>query len=312
MCTSTQEPRLHPGASLEWKRCANLPVEMRKVQAVLLGTRLYVGGGLTVGIHDGSVAVLFTCDVAVDTWSTVPTPVKLFALTTYHCQVVLAGGLLTNNLWVLGTDGRTWNQPLPPMPTPRYGAVAISTDRHLIVAGGSIGFDTYLDVVEVFDGQQWLQIDRLPKKIGYILPTYHGDFCYMMGGEGQGQSVFYASLRSLIDKASHRAPNPHSTGGQQSVWKTLPDVPFKNSSTTVFAEALLAVGGSSTMERANSSIFMYSPLTCTWVKVGEMPRALHSTCSITLPTGEMMVIGGLSWSTGFSNRVHKVTLTPGV
>ncbi len=287
---------------------------MYSAQAVLLGNRLYVGGGVSKG--GIGVAVLFTCDIAVDTWSTILTPVELFALATYHSQLVLAGGWFsqppckaTNNLWVLGTDGRTWDQPLPPMPTPRYGAVAVSTDRHLIVAGGSGLGDIYLDVVEVFDGQQWTQTDPLPKRCDYIQSTCHSDFCYMMGGDQQGQSVVYASLRSLV------APSPHSTDRQQSVWMTLPDVPFVQSSTTVFAEALVAVGGCSgflALGRSNSSILMYSPLSRTWVKVGEMPRALEFTCSITLPTGEMVVIGGLSWSTGTTNLVYKVTLTPGV
>ncbi len=202
------------------------------------------------------------------------------------------------------------------MPTPRYGAVAISTDRHLIVAGGVRVGDNYLEVVEVFDGRQWTQTDPLPKICKYIRSTCHGDVCYMMGGGIiMGRSVFYASLRSLVDKALHRAPSSHGTGGQQSVWKTLPDVSFAYSSTTVFAEALVAVGGCSslkTLGRANSSVFMYSPLSRTWVKVGEMPRALESPCSITLPTGEMVVIGGTSWSTGTTNLVYKVTLTPGV
>ncbi len=292
---------------------------MSGVQAVLLGNRLYFGGGLT----GGNGAVVFTCDFTVDTWSTIPTHVELFALTTYHSQLVLAGGQFppypyekTNNLWVLGTDGRTLNQPLPPMPTPRYGAVAISTDRHLIVAGGCSVGRNCLDVVEVFDGRQWTQTDPLPEKYRYIQSTCHGDFCYMLGGDKQERSVFYASLRSLVDKASHRAP---STGGQQSVWKTLPDVPFDDSSTTVFGEALLAVGGyDRSPQTRTSSIFMSSPLPCTWVKVGELPEALSSTCSITLPTGEMVVIGGhTGWSRyntvqGQSNRVYKVTLAPGV
>ncbi len=286
---------------------------MYRVQAVLLGNRLYVGGGLT----EGKDAVLFTCDIAMDTWSTIPTPIELFALATYHSQLVLAGGMFpqyphekTNNLWVLGTDGRTLNKPLPPMPTPRYGAVAISTDRHLIVAGGFSVGNIFLDVVEVFDGRQWTQTDPLPKKCRYIQSTCHSDFCYMMGGEGQVRSVLYASLRSLMDKASHRAP---STGGQQSVWKTLPDVPFRASCTTVFGEALLAVGGCDRSMKTNTlSIFMYSPLPRTWVKVGELPEALLSTCSITLPTGEMVVIGGDKGNFNYSNHVYKVTLAPGV
>ncbi len=78
------------------------------------------------------------------------------------------------------------------------------------------------------------------------------------------------------------------------------------SSTTVFGEALLAVGGYD--QPGTLSIFIYSPLTCTWEKVGELPESLASTCSITLPSGEMVVIGGCTGQGGS----YMDTRAPGV
>lgn len=49
----------------------------------------------------------------------------------------------------------------------------------------------------------------------------------------------------------------------------------------------MAVGG----EGSRSDILSYSPHTQSWVKVGDLPVGLSSTCSIVLPTGELLVMG---------------------
>ena len=46
---SFQPQLLHPQAKLEWKRCADMPVKMSRVQA---GGKVYVGGGLSVNAED--------------------------------------------------------------------------------------------------------------------------------------------------------------------------------------------------------------------------------------------------------------------
>ena len=70
-----------------------------------------------------------------DSWEVIDSPNFWPALTTYHDQLVLVGGNgdddsdddeLTNRLWVLQDGLRTWTQPLPPMPTRRRGASAVS------------------------------------------------------------------------------------------------------------------------------------------------------------------------------------------
>ena len=79
------------------------------------------------------------------------------ALTTYHNKLLLVGGReastgqTTNQLWVFEEGEQTWNQPLPPMPTRRNGASAVSTQDHLIIVGGHSS-GRMLNTVEVFDG----------------------------------------------------------------------------------------------------------------------------------------------------------------
>ena len=162
----------------------------------------------------------------------------------------------------------------------------MSYQDYLIVAGG-YNYNGRLNTVEVFDGQQWVTADPLPERCCFMKSTSHDGHYYLMGGNFQGTSVFYTSLQSLVEKATQHPPTSPSNTDQPSVWKTLTDTPHELSSTTIFGEALAAVGGCPNQ----SSLHLYFPLTQSWLPAGEMPLGVHRTCTVTLPTGEMMVIG---------------------
>ena len=277
----------------------------------MLKNKVYFGGGLTG--DDATATTLCIYTPKADTWATLPSPTKCSALATYNSQLVLVGGMAastdetTNQLWVLQEDERTWRQPLPAMPTARRAASAISHHNHLIVAGGRDSNHRETDVVEVYDGCQWTKTDPLPKCCSYMKTTIHNGNYYLMGGSNQGQSVFCASLQSLIAKTTQQSPTSPSSGRQKSAWETLPDVPYQLSATTILGAALVAVGGYSSGTRM-SSLHMYSPRTHSWLHVSEMPVAVSHTYTITLPTGEMMVIGGTINDTAWSRTVYKASL----
>ena len=134
----------------------------------------------------------------------------------------------------------TWTQPLPPMPTPRTGASAVSTQHYLIVAGG-VGYScevfTTLDVVEVYNGKQWVRTAApLPKCCSRMKSTLHDGFLYLMGGQCQGNSVLQCSVQELIEQATPHPP-------KQSTWNTIRDAHYVNCSVATFGGALVAVGG---------------------------------------------------------------------
>ena len=137
--------------------------------------------------------------------------------------------------------------------------------------------------------------------------TIHNGNYYLMGGINQEQSVFCASLQSLIAKATQQSPTSPSSGEQKSVWETLSHVPYQHSATTILGAALVAVGGRDS-GTPRSSLHMYSSLTRSWLHVGKVPVAVCATCTITLPTGEMMVIGGITKDTRYSRLVYKASL----
>ena len=275
---------LHPLASLEWRECSRLPVRICNAQAVWLGDKLYVGGGETS-------CKLYIYIPTCNTWSEINTPVYLFALITYHSQLVLVGGReyvgewsdgpVTNKLWTL-TGYDQWMETLPPMTTKCQCVSSVEFADKIVVASGLDENRRVIDIVEVYDSHHWAKTQSLPKATYFIKSTVLNGHWYLMGGEGQEKEVYYASLDCLVASCQpSEKPLP-------SVWKRLTDARHKCSSAAVFGNRLIAVGGG---YRSSSSIHAYSPYNQSWVHVGNMPVGLDSTCTAVLPTGELMVIG---------------------
>ena len=301
---------LHPLASLKWCKwqCSELPVGMRDAQAVRLEDKLYVGGGQT-SRSDRDAARLYIYTPTTDTWNHINTPVYWFALVTYHSQLVLVGGReyvgkgrggpVTNKLWTL-TEHDQWRETLPPMTTNHYGPVAVEFADNILVAGGKDDKRRKFDIVEVYNGHHWAEAQYLPKPCYWMKSTVLNGHWYLMGGYGQGREVYYASLDSLA-ASCQPVEKPLS-----SVWKRLPDVPHRCSSTTVFGNRQIAIGGG--IPSHSLSIHAYSPQTQSWVHVGDMPVGLGFTCTAILSTGELMVIRGWSGTIRSELYVHIASL----
>ena len=316
---------LNPFASLEWRECRRLPVDMYDAQAVWLGDKLYVGAGVTSG-SERNDARLYTYTPTTDAWSVIDTPVSGFALVTYHSQLVLVGGEeyfgeerdgpVTNKLWTL-TGHDQWRETLPPMTTKRHKTSAVEFADNVLVAGGQDDNRRDIDIVEVYNGHRWAKAQCLPKPSSDMKSTVLSGHWYLMGGWKQEKKVYYASLDSLV--ASCQPSEKHLP----SVWKRLPDVPHIRSSTAVFGNRLIAVGGHPSISSihayhhvgrgrgyssSSSSIHAYSPHTQSWVHEGDVPVGVCSTCTAVLPTGELMVIGGWSRTSLWVSCVYKTSL----
>ena len=274
---------------------------MSDATAVWHGEELYVGGTSDSFRHS---AGLYIYTPTTDMWDLMDTPVYWFALTTYHSQLMLVGGReyspsneFTNELWTLSEDGQ-WQETLPPMISKRHSACAVSYGvNHLLVAGGVV-LDGISNTVEVYDGtySHWSFAQPLP--MGYynlksaILDDSEqpvGKCWCLMGGSGhdlEEKAVYYASLDSLVASSM-----PSETSQPLPVWKRLTDAPNPFDSTAVFGSRLIAVGGEGILS-STSTVHAYSFQTNSWIHVGDMPFGVSSTCSVVLPTGELMVVGG--------------------
>ncbi len=160
--------------------------------------------------------------------------------------------------------------------------------------GGEDEHHQDLDIVEVYDGRQWAKTDPLPISCYYVKVAFHNDRYYLVGGTSQDESVFSTSPQAIVSQSPRSEP----------VWKTHLDAPLALSGVVMFESELVTVGG-----LESTSLHMYSPVTDTWkVMESRLPEVLHSMCSITLPTGEMMVIGGESSNDDWSPLVYQASV----
>ena len=265
---------------------------MWNTQAAVIGDNLYVGGGETLDNYRDD-ARLYIYSLSGNLWDYMDVPVYRFALTTYHSQLMLIGGweyvgempgVLTNKLWTLSKHDEL-QETLLPMPTERYSASALGHGDHLIVAGGGGDVPDLLSVVEIYHGKnrQWFSIEPLPAPCSGMKSTVYDEHWYLIGGCGQKQEVYYASIDSLIASCKNLLQN--------GAWKRLPDTPLECTSAAMFGKRLIIVGGE--LVSPSSAVNAYSPSSQSWIHVGDMPAPLSDTCAVVLPSGELMVVGGL-------------------
>ena len=279
---------------------------MRDAQCVLLQDKIYLGGGDTSSWE--SDASLFISSTDLNSWSQVTTPTRYYGLTTYHSQVVLVGGqepdtyMATNKLWTL--KGGTNLQPsLPPMPTSRRYSSALNTGSpECLVVSGGVSSRGFMNVVEVLKDNEWSSVQPLPEACYGLKSTLHKGRLYLMGGYGQGPSVFHCKLESLLNE-DHTREMSHSSG----LWSEL-QIHLEYSSPSSFANQLISTGGYN-ISVHSSEICAYSPHTLSWLHVGDLPIGLDNTATIVLPTGELVVLGGEDeYEESNERRVFKASL----
>ena len=276
---------------------------MYDAQCVSLHGKIYVGGGTTTSSDDPHKLFLST---DLKSWSVFETPTSKYALTTYHSQLVLIGGeerngrYTTNKVWTTGAEQIEWQLSLPPMRTSRYYSSAINPiqnqTEYIIVTGGLKTPEVRLNTVEVFMQEEWSFVQPLPLQCSSIKCTIHDGILYLMGGYGPNKSVFCCKLDSLIS----------SLQSNDTLWKKTSQVPLYYSSCVTFHHHLVSVGGTSSS--SSSNIHAYSPLSRSWLHVGDLPIELNSTASTVISTGELVVIGGVTTSLSLSYKVFKASL----
>ncbi len=232
-----------------------------------------------------------------DQWTKLPEyTAKWFAMTSLAKQLVLVGGCHskpTNQLAVF--ESGEWTHPYPPMNIARYSPTAFSFNNHIIVAGGYDDKER-ISSVEVLDvaSRRWYFAQSLPNPQSVLKPTLIGNTLYLMGGLGfdhtrPTKTVHYVDLNELIAKALSNLDTPTLSG-----WETIEDTPLMWSAPLSIGRSLLAVGGRDDRVNPSSSILLYQPDTREWVKVGDLPTARYGcTCSV-LPSGEVIVAGGIN------------------
>ena len=257
---------------------------------------IVIGGAVFVAERNSHDVLRY--ETRSDQWSVLPScPVEGFGLGQLSGKLVTVGGLdgrlaYVNHVYTYVQETQQWEKSIPPMPTRRQLPTVITYNSSIAVCGGYGG----VRVVEVFNSEaaKWHTAAPLPVACAYMQLTIINDTYYLGGGRApsSSRSIMYASLPSLFQSSS---PHEQQTSAQQqSVWTVFPDMPLYCSELANMGGTLLALGGcESASSPPSDAIHAYSASTKAWVKIASLPQACSSATAELLPSGEVMLIGGV-------------------
>ena len=269
---------------LNWKRGRKAPCEMSRSTdaAVVDGSVAYFRREGTEQVH--------AYNSTTDTWSRLPD------CHTGHTTLAIVNGLLTtvggdnsNKLFSLTGEGRDrkWTEVFPPMTTERYWAVAVTTGRVLIVAGGR-----GLATVEIMntDTRQWSTAADLPQSMASASATICGDRIYM----SYEKSVITCSLPALLQSCSPKIfeAQPSTPSPQGPVWSTVTDLRVKLATLVSINYRLLAIGGYDSDYKPTTAVHLYNPVNNSWQTISHLHTPREWCFAVVHPDNRIMVVGG--------------------
>ena len=225
----------------------------------------------------------------------------------------IGSGSYTNKLISFvekGSSGK-WMEVLPPMPTRRRGTVALSTDTHLIVAGGEVEGRANLTTVEVLNTEtcQWSAATHLPEPKNIASATIIGDNIYIIGGQnvnGKETNIAYmCSLKRLIKSSS----DLQHYNSQAIVWNRIADCPVMLSTCVSLQGQLLTVGGKASVNNTiTSAVHMYNPNTNSWEIVNQTPTARYLPLAAVVNDNQLVVVGGVTDGGAMTDFIEVVSV----
>jgi N-acetylneuraminic acid mutarotase len=296
-----------PGVKLTFTENTNLP----KAIVGFLGQSITVGRDVYVGVNiDKKV---FKYSITEDSWGTLPlAPVSYARIGCLNKKVLIVGGRISSNqitadIHEFDEASQQWvkSTSIPPMPTARAAATIVSwsSPPALVVCGGSNQRSQPMTVVEVYHGRtsQWHAVTSLPFPRAHMTHTVIHNVLYLVGGyEEIGVSSYKKTVLSILIPKLLES----SLQSSPAQWQTLSitDVSKYRPAAASLGGCLLVVGGVKDTswppkpESVVSSVHAYCPSTSSWVLVGQLPQPLYNCTTATLPTGELLVIGGATSS----------------
>lgn len=283
--------------SLQWTKCADLPVGMFQAQSTVINNRVYVGGGNTD--MDNANCNVYEYDTVADSWRSLP-PASLscFGLGQLECELVIVGGRygshVSDTAFVFDRFSQRWKMSLPPLFTPRYSPTCLGQEKTLTVSGGLTQSGQIVSSIEVITSEdfQWKVVGYLSRSASlcYPSPAVLKDSFYLLGGYttptacSVTNSAHFAALEALI---SSKSLNPY-------IWHSLPDTPHAQTTAACLNGYLLALGGSTIpySKPLHRSVHAYCPYIDSWELIGELPHeSCHST-AVSLGQDEILLVGG--------------------
>ena len=301
--------------TLKWREAKKAPCEIRRSpNATVDGDMVYLGAAYTRNVY--------AYKSTDETWDQLPEcETGTYSLAVVNNLLTTIGGRdsgyeVTNHLFSLTGEGRskTWREVFQSMPTKRSSSVAVCTGQALIVAGGNNQDRKTLRTVEVMDidTKEWSSAVDLPEPLyGAASITICHNRIYIIGGlndDGRPfKSVYTCTLTDLFLSCRSRSLGERlaqslslTRPARSTVWDKVADLPVTRSTCITLHGRLLAIGGCDSKDTPTSDVRIYHPTSNTWEVISKMIISRWHCFAAVLPTNELMVVGGRTTRSLFS------------
>ena len=197
-----------------------MPVGLASVQAVVMGKKVYTGGGSTENREDRNQ--VFQYDPSRDEWSRLPPhQAIMFAMAQFMGHLITVGGVIphgdgytvTGKVYRFKEQSQEWEEFLKPMPNARFWPSVATTQYAIVASGGATGIKdrkaVVCDTVEVYSSEtfQWHTADPLPLPCIDMTSVTTADIWYLLRGGSTDDkdltTVLCAPLPPSFRKLSH-------------------------------------------------------------------------------------------------------------
>ena len=226
-----------------------------------------------------------------DQWNDLPScPYKDSGLVVIDGVLTAVGGVdgyrYTNKLFTLRQS--RWVEEYPPMNTarssPAVGSTSDGQHMNVIVIGGYVGGDRWIDAVELYNtgSSTWSQITSLPEPLTRLSAIICDNQLYVIGSNGDGYSC---SLQALL---SSDQPISSQSITRSLTWTPLPRLPVTFSTAATLCGQLVIIGGERDGSPVNS---IHQLVDGQWVNIGSM-SSVRWLCLVASPSSDKMVVVG--------------------
>ena len=252
--------------------------------------------GSTLYVSVSSTCLMVSYTISSSRWSHLPdSPTTLCPSAIINNLLTLVGGYhihgtLTNQLFSLTGEGsdKGWTVEFPPMPTNRWGSIALCTETALIVAGGRDKERSTLQTTEVLNTEtlQWSTAADLPQPLSFAPATVCGDQIYTLGKS----NMFICSVAALIQSCKSFLASIRNRDTR--VWKEVSAPPVLDTTCVSIHDRLLVIGGRDSDKKTTTAIHMYNATTDSWEIISHMGTPRCRCIAAVLPNNQLMVVGG--------------------
>ena len=189
---------------------------MEKLQAVVIGEKVYMGGGLTTHEFIENALQVFQYDPSRNEWNHLPFHhVIFFAMAQFMGNLITVGGMelyttITGKVYRFKEQSQKWEEFLKPLPTARYSLSVATTQSAIVASGGATvakdGKVVTCTTVEVYSSEtsQWHTADPLPVPCESMTSVTIADTWYQLGGYNtDGKHIPTVLCVSLEDPPRH-------------------------------------------------------------------------------------------------------------